>query len=107
MLEEPDMCFNDKQDQDESDRDCGGAKCGRRCGSAQRCNRDRDCAANLKCRNVVVSRGANGTSTEEKRCSCPSGRYMSFKNAEPSCVRLQELCSNGYLDAAHESDVDW
>lgn len=78
----------------------------RRCGSGQRCKASRDCATNLRCVKVTMSRGANGTVTQEARCSCPPGRYMSFKAGLPSCVRVQELCSNAHLDSSVESDVD-
>jgi hypothetical protein len=54
-----------------------------------------------------MSRGMNGSMTQEARCSCPKGRYMSFINVVPSCVRVQELCSNGQMDPSTEADVDW
>jgi hypothetical protein len=107
QLREADPCFNHEHDQDETDSDCGGGKCTRRCGSGQRCKRTRDCAATLECVKVTMSRGVNGSMTQEARCSCPKGRYMSFKTGVPSCVRVQELCSNGQIDPSTEADVDW
>lgn len=107
QLREPEPCFNNERDQDETDSDCGGSKCMRRCGSGQRCKANRDCATNLRCVKVTMSRGANGTVTQEARCSCPPGRYMSFKAGLPSCIRVQELCSNAQLDPSVESDIDW
>lgn len=106
LMTETDPCFNDIKDQDESDSDCGGKTCVRRCGGAQRCNVNGDCAANLKCTKVVMSRGVNGTTKEEKRCSCPQGRFLSTKGPTPLCVRLRELCTNGHFDPAHETDLD-
>jgi hypothetical protein len=101
-----DSCFNDKQDDDESDVDCGEG-CSRRCGSGQRCKRSADCTSGLKCVETIMTRGANGLVTKQGRCACPSGRYMAFKGTVASCVRAQELCSNGRLDPAHEVDTDW
>lgn len=104
---EPDPCFNDKLDQDETDTDCGGSRCLRRCGAGQLCKRDQDCAGTAQCASVVVERGANGTTSQEKRCQCPSGRFLSFdKDSVPSCVRPQQLCTNGQLDPSTETDVD-
>lgn len=107
QLEEPDLCFNNVRDRDESDDDCGGGNCTRRCGPGQKCQLDSDCTTSYTCTKVVMSRGANGTMTEELRCSCPNGRYMTFKTGVASCVRVQELCTNAQIDPAGESDVDW
>lgn len=95
---EPDPCFNQERDQDETDSDCGGANARkRRCGSGQRCKRTRDWAANLQCVKVIMSRGANGTVTAEGRCSCPAGRYILQGRTTELCTSAGAVqqCTDG------------
>lgn len=125
-LLEPDPCFNDVRDEDESDWNCGGPTCTRRCGSGQLCRSSSDCAMQRSCGNFTLNLkqaaaaasssaggagavAANSTQQgKERRCLCPQGRFIMLRppDGAPACVTVQELCSNAEHDATYESDLD-
>ncbi len=110
-VQKPDgHCYNDVKDSDESDVNCGGAKC-QKCGNEKKCNNENDCGsgycndqkicASPKCENDTQCPN-NGTCGEDGVCvSCADG-VQNGKETDIDCggdkcsrCKAKQKCETG------------
>jgi hypothetical protein len=58
-------CSDGKENQDETDTDCGGATCEQRCDTGKKCKEDTDCGTNLFCKNNLCDSTQNKDSDKD------------------------------------------